>query len=233
LTVSGAESSVAEPGDYALRHRLHKGCTRSSVEYGGVHQGRRKGPGLTANPTELRDFATRISGIRLASASAVTRDHDFPRKGPVQRVKTVSAVLLLASMVGFQPAPVQALDGDHRDRFEDRKDDHEGKKHKKEKKDHGKARVAYWDAARYYKHDDRHYRARRLGRNDWIYRGSDDRYYCRRDDGTTGLIIGGISGAVLGHIIAPGGAKTLGTIVGAGTGALIGRAIDEGDVVCH
>jgi len=80
---------------------------------------------------------------------------------------------------------------------------------------------------------DRHYRARRLGRNDWIYRGSDDRYYCRRDDGTTGLIIGGISGAVLGHIIAPGGAKTLGTIVGAGTGALIGRAIDEGDVVCH
>jgi hypothetical protein len=76
------------------------------------------------------------------------------------------------------------------------------------------------------------------GRGDWAEttgstRGSDDRYYCRRDDGTTGLIIGGISGAVLGHIIAPGGAKTLGTIVGAGTGALIGRAIDEGDVVCH
>jgi glycine zipper 2TM protein len=153
----------------------------------------------------------------------------------VQRVKTVSAVLLLASMVGFQPPPAQALDRDHRDRFEDRNDDHEARKHKhkKEKKDHGKARVAYWDAARYYKRDDRHYRARRLGRNDWVYRGSDDRYYCRRDDGTTGLIIGGISGAVLGHIIAPGGAKTLGTIVGAGTGALIGRAIDEGDVVCH
>ena len=184
-------------------------------------------------PTKLGGFATSsaASALRLCLWSIV--DHDFPRKGPVQRVKTVSAVLLLASMVGFQPAPAQALDGDHRDRFEDRNDDHDAKKHKKEKKNHGKARVAYWDAARYYKHDDRHYRARRLGRNDWIYRGSDDRYYCRRDDGTTGLIIGGISGAVLGHIIAPGGAKTLGTIVGAGTGALIGRAIDEGDVVCR
>lgn len=75
--------------------------------------------------------------------------------------------------------------------------------------------------------------SRRLGRYDRIYRGSDNRYYCRRDDGTTGLIIGGISGGVLGHIIAPGGSKTLGAIIGAGAGALIGRAIDGGDVVCH
>ena len=29
------------------------------------------------------------------------------------------------------------------------------------------------------------------------YRGSDNRYYCERDNGTTGLIIGGMSGAVL------------------------------------
>jgi uncharacterized protein YcfJ len=47
------------------------------------------------------------------------------------------------------------------------------------------------------------------------------------------LIVGGISGGVLGHIIAPGGSKTLGTIVGAGAGALIGRAIDDGDIVCR
>jgi glycine zipper 2TM protein len=160
----------------------------------------------------------------------------------VTPVKTVSTVLLLASMVSFQPAPAQALDGDHRDRFEDRNDAHEAKKDKKAEKarrkaerreDRAEARAEYWDAARYYKHDERRYRPRRLGRNDWVYRGSDNRYYCRRDDGTTGLIIGGISGAVLGHIIAPGGAKTLGTIVGAGAGALIGRAIDDGDVVCR
>jgi hypothetical protein len=95
------------------------------------------------------------------------------------------------------------------------------------------ARRDYWDAARYYRRDDRRYRPYRLNRNDYIYRGSDNRYYCRRDDGTTGLIIGGLSGAVLGHIIAPGGAKTLGTILGTGAGALIGRAIDDGDVVCR
>ena len=158
------------------------------------------------------------------------------------RVTTVSTVLLLASMISFHPAPAQALDGGHRDRFEDREDGPEAKKENKAEKarrkaerreDRVEARAAYWDAARYYKHDDRRYKARRLGRNDWVYRGSDNRYYCRRDDGTTGLIIGGISGAVLGHIIAPGGAKTLGTIVGAGAGALIGRAIDDGDVVCR
>jgi hypothetical protein len=175
----------------------------------------------------------------------------FPRKGPVKRVETVSAVLLLASMLGVPPAPAQARDRDHRASYEDRWDRREDKKDKKDKKDRRQderdrredrwdsrdhravARDGYWDAARYYKRDDRRYRARRLSRNDRIYRGSDNRYYCRRDDGTTGLIVGGISGAVLGHIIAPGGSKTLGTIVGAGAGALAGRAIDDGDVVCR
>ena len=95
------------------------------------------------------------------------------------------------------------------------------------------ARSDDWDAARYYRRDDRRYGPRRLGRNDRIYRGSDSRYYCRRDDGTTGLIVGGISGGVLGNIIAPGGSKILGTIIGAGAGALIGRAIDDGDIVCR
>jgi Glycine zipper 2TM domain len=90
-----------------------------------------------------------------------------------------------------------------------------------------------YDASRYYIRDDRRYGTRRLYENDRIYRGYDDRYYCRRDDGTTGLIVGGIAGGVLGHILAPGGSKTLGTIIGAGAGGLIGREIDRGDVVCH
>ena len=72
-----------------------------------------------------------------------------------------------------------------------------------------------------------------MSRNDRIYRGSDNRYYCKRDDGTTGLIVGGMAGGVLGNIIAPGGWKTVGTIIGAGSGALIGRAIDDGDMVCR
>ena len=72
-----------------------------------------------------------------------------------------------------------------------------------------------------------------MSRNDRVYRGSDNRYYCRRDDGTTGLIIGGISGGVLGSIIAPGGSKTLGALIGAAGGALLGKKIDDGDIVCR
>ena len=84
------------------------------------------------------------------------------------------------------------------------------------------------DSMRNYYRSGRGYRPVRLGRNDRIYRGSDNRYYCRRDDGTTGLIVGAMAGGVLGNIISPGGYKTLGTILGAGGGALIGRAIDDG-----
>jgi hypothetical protein len=76
-------------------------------------------------------------------------------------------------------------------------------------------------------------RRRRLAENDRIYRGEDGRYYCKRDDGTEGTIIGGLAGGVLGNIIAPGGSKTLGTILGAGAGALGGRAIDRNSVECN
>jgi hypothetical protein len=159
----------------------------------------------------------------------------------VNRIKTASVMVLLASFVGLVPAVVQARDNGQRDRYEDRWDRREDRRDRREDRrdrredrwDRRDDRREHWDAARYYRHDDRRYRPRRLGRNDRIYRGSDNRYYCTRDDGTTGLIVGGISGGVLGHIIAPGGSKTLGTIIGAGAGALIGKAVDDGDVVCR
>lgn len=81
-------------------------------------------------------------------------------------------------------------------------------------------------ADQYYR-DGPNYQERRLGRGDRVYRGRDDRYYCRRNDGTTGLIVGGVSGGVLGNIIAPGGSKTLGTLLGAAGGALIGNAVEK------
>lgn len=87
-------------------------------------------------------------------------------------------------------------------------------------------------ADHYYREDTRH-RERRLSRNDRLYRGQDGRYYCRRSDGTTGLVIGAIAGGVLGNVIAPGGSETLGTILGAGAGAIAGRAIDRNDVRCR
>ena len=78
-----------------------------------------------------------------------------------------------------------------------------------------------------------YYRARPLAVNDRIYRGQDNRYYCRRSDGTTGLIIGAIGGGVLGNVIAPGGSKTLGSILGGGLGAIIGSSIDRNNVTCR
>lgn len=91
-----------------------------------------------------------------------------------------------------------------------------------------------WYADDHYR--DGNYRERRLGKNDRVYRGRDGRYYCKRSDGTTGLIIGGIAGGALGNVIAPGDSKTLGTILGAIGGAVAGRAIDKGgddDVRCR
>lgn len=82
-------------------------------------------------------------------------------------------------------------------------------------------------ADKYYREDNRRYRERRLGMNDRVYRGQDGRYYCRRPDGTTGLVVGAAVGGLLGNVIAPGGSKVLGTLLGAGGGAVAGNAIDR------
>jgi hypothetical protein len=87
-------------------------------------------------------------------------------------------------------------------------------------------------ADRYYR-DGRYYKERRLGRNDRIYRGSNGRYYCRRNDGTTGLIIGGVAGGLLGNALDNGNSSLLGTLLGAGGGALLGREVDRGSVRCR
>lgn len=86
-------------------------------------------------------------------------------------------------------------------------------------------------ADRYYR-DGRYYNDRTIGYGDTIYRGSDSRYYCRRNDGTTGLIVGAGLGALLGNQIDVGGSKTVNTIIGGAAGAVIGRAIDKGNVRC-
>ena len=90
-----------------------------------------------------------------------------------------------------------------------------------------------WDASRYYREDTR-YSERRLGPDDEVYRGSDGRYYCRRSDGTTGLIIGGAGGAILGNVIDGGRSRTAGTLIGGALGALLGRSVDQNtDVRCR
>ncbi|MDR6788383.1 uncharacterized protein YcfJ [Sphingomonas sp. BE138] len=85
-----------------------------------------------------------------------------------------------------------------------------------------------WDASRDYRRGN--YRERRLNREDQVYRGRDGRAYCRRNDGTTGLVVGGAGGALLGNLV---GGGLLGTLAGGGAGALLGREIDRGKVRCR
>lgn len=65
------------------------------------------------------------------------------------------------------------------------------------------------------------------------WQGDDGRYYCRRNDGTTGLLIGGAAGALLGRELTKNGDRTLGTILGAAGGALLGREIEKRVVRCR
>ena len=89
-----------------------------------------------------------------------------------------------------------------------------------------------YDADRYYV-DNRRYRERRLSTNDRVYAGRDGRYYCRRPDGTTGLIVGGVAGGALGAMIAPGSSSVLGALIGGVAGAAAGQAIDRNNVRCR
>jgi hypothetical protein len=90
-----------------------------------------------------------------------------------------------------------------------------------------------YDASRYYR-DDPRYPERRLSAQDEVYRGSDGRYYCKRSDGTIGLIVGGAGGALLGNLIDGGRSRTAGTLIGGALGALIGKTIDQNsDVRCR
>jgi hypothetical protein len=89
-----------------------------------------------------------------------------------------------------------------------------------------------YDASRYYR-DDPRYTERYLTAQDEVYRGSDGRYYCKRNDGTTGLVIGGVGGAGMGALIS--GGSTAGTLIGGALGALLGRTVDRSqtDVRCR
>ena len=59
------------------------------------------------------------------------------------------------------------------------------------------------------------------------WRGNDGRMYCRKRDGTTGLIVGAAAGARVGRSIDRRGDRTTGTVVGAVAGGLIGRAVER------
>jgi hypothetical protein len=90
-----------------------------------------------------------------------------------------------------------------------------------------------YDAARYYR-EGPNYTERRLTASDEVYRGSDGRYYCKRNDGTTGLVVGGAAGGLLGNLIDGGHNRIAGTLIGGALGALAGKSIEQNsDVRCR
>lgn len=119
--------------------------------------------------------------------------------------KTILATILVATASLGLPAAAHAGDGRgwHRD-YDDGDHDRRGwRKHKRHYHHHH-----YSEPRRYYSED----RPRRS----------------RCGSGTTGLILGGAAGALLGREVDRYGDRAPGTIIGAGAGALIGRELDRG-----
>jgi hypothetical protein len=56
------------------------------------------------------------------------------------------------------------------------------------------------------------------------WRGRDGRMYCRKSDGTVGLVVGGVAGALVGRSIDTRGDRATGTIVGAAADDCQGRS---------
>ena len=59
------------------------------------------------------------------------------------------------------------------------------------------------------------------------WRGDDGRLYCKRPNGTTGLIAGGAAGVLAGRAIDTRGNRTTGTVLGGALGALLGRHVQR------
>lgn len=111
-------------------------------------------------------------------------------------------------------------------------DDDDWRDDRRHRRGHARGHRRGYDE-RVYDRRGRYVNPRRLGRRDRIWRGRDGRYYCRRDNGTTGLVIGAGLGALLGRTIDTRGDRTVGTLLGGALGAVIGREIDRGDLRCR
>ena len=88
------------------------------------------------------------------------------------------------------------------------------------------------DRARYDRYG-RYVEPQPVTSNTRVWRGDDGRYYCRRNNGTTGLIIGGAVGALAGRAIDTRGDRTVGTLLGAAGGAVLGRELERSGSRCR
>lgn len=167
------------------------------------------------------------------------------------KIRTIVLAAAMSVAAGLTAVPAAAQSRADQERWEEaqRRFDRERAIYERERERYEDARQRYsssgwryddyndryatdYDAARYYR-DDPRYRERVLGSNDPVFRGSDGRYYCRRSDGTTGLIIGGAAGGILGNVIDGGRNRAAGTLIGGALGALLGREVERNEVRCR
>ncbi|OYW44192.1 MAG: hypothetical protein B7Z08_11895 [Sphingomonadales bacterium 32-68-7] len=127
-----------------------------------------------------------------------------------------TALALAASTAALTAIPAEAQSRYDRDRYEQRYDRYD--------RGYDRRDDRRYDDRRY---DDRRY-DERVTRNTRVWHGNNGQTYCRKQDGTTGLIIGGAVGALLGREIDSRGDRTLGTVLGAAAGALLGNQVAGG-----
>ncbi len=121
--------------------------------------------------------------------------------------------------------------GKHHKKYKKRKHRHHAHRRYDDRRYYGE-RHYYRESRPYYMRYDRNW-GQPVYRDTRIWRGRDNRYYCRKDDGTTGLLVGAGVGALIGHEVAGrGGDRTLGAILGGAAGALLGRSIDRSSTRC-
>jgi hypothetical protein len=155
---------------------------------------------------------------------------------PTMRTLSLAAAAIALSIPSV---PAMAQHHGHHDRG------HHGRGHRVQHRHHDGGR-GHWhhDNYNHLRHGEGHYypehyyhsrgyRPIRVTRHTRIYRGYNGRYYCRRSDGTTGLIVGAALGGVLGNAVSDGRSSLLATVLGAGAGGLLGRSIDRGNVTCR
>ena len=95
------------------------------------------------------------------------------------------------------------------------------------------AKPPRWAPANGYRnhHGDIQYRRTDNGVRYW--QGQDGRYYCKRGDGTVGLLVGAALGALLGRAVDTRGERVTGTVLGAAAGALVGNELASGRTRCR
>ncbi|HUD30070.1 MAG TPA: glycine zipper 2TM domain-containing protein [Novosphingobium sp.] len=151
--------------------------------------------------------------------------------------KTLLALAAFAATAAALPvAPAfadQSWSGrdDRRDRRDDRRDYRDDRRD--DRRDYRGSDRRGYQRSGIYDSRGRYAQPRRIDRNSRVWRGNDGRYYCKRDNGTTGLIIGAGVGALAGNQIAGSRDKTIGTILGGVLGGVAGREIDKGDMKCR